>query len=55
MTTLEIWLLVFIFKGSVYASGPYDLETCREMAVAQAVAACINKDQPRIRISGGKP
>jgi hypothetical protein len=47
----EIWLLVFLFKGAIYASGPYDLDACREMAEAQASAVCVNKDMPRIRVT----
>jgi hypothetical protein len=46
----EVWLLIFLFtNGQVYASGPYDLETCKEMAAAQRVAACVHKDKPRER------
>lgn len=47
----EVWLLVFLFKGAIYASGPYDLEACREMAEPIPSAVCINKDRPRIRVT----
>lgn len=47
----EIWLLVFVFAGKLYASGPHDIETCKVMLAAQRVeAACVNKDKPRERI-----
>ena len=48
----EVWLLVFLFvNGQVYASGPYNLETCRTMLQAQkAPAACVHKDNPRKRM-----
>lgn len=47
----KIWLLVFIFNGQIYASGPHELETCREMLAAKAVAACVHKDLPSYRVA----
>jgi len=51
----EIWLLIFLFKGQLYASGPHDLDTCLTMAKAQVSAVCVNKDNPthRAGVSGG--
>lgn len=51
---IDQWLLVFIFKAAIYASGPHDLGTCLVMREAQppeAKAVCVNKDNPRIRLS----
>lgn len=47
----EIWLLIFLFtNGHVYASGPHDLETCRQMLEMQPrAAACVRQDRPRVR------
>lgn len=54
----EVWILVFLFKGALYASGPYDLNTCLVMAEAQPLAACVRKDRPGERVvvpeSGGQ-
>jgi hypothetical protein len=50
----EQWLLIFIFKAAIYASGPHELDTCRVMQASAAPedkAVCVNKDHPRIRIS----
>lgn len=46
----KLWLLVFIFNGQIHASGPHELETCKEMLAAKAVAACIHKDLPLYRL-----
>ena len=50
----EVWILVFIFHGALYATGPWKLEDCRLMSAAQPVAAsaiCVHKDRPRVRIT----
>ena len=46
------WLLIFIFSGQVYASGPHDLRTCVQMLedTTQPPAACVRADRPKIRI-----
>lgn len=55
---MELWLLVFLFKGAIYASGPHEAETCQGMAWAQpaeAKAVCIHRTQPRHRLSPKEP
>lgn len=43
---MKTWLLLFLFNGLPYASGPHDLDTCLEMAKGKPGAACVNKDRP---------
>jgi hypothetical protein len=46
------WLLIFIFSGQVYASGPFELDTCLLMLqdTTKAPSACVRADRPKIRI-----
>lgn len=46
---MKLWLLLFLFKGAVYASGPHDLETCQIMKDANPGSACVLKDRPTER------
>lgn len=45
------WLLIFIWaNGQVYASGPFDLETCKaNLAAWNGTGACVHKDHPTRR------
>ncbi len=44
---MDLWLLVFLFNGQVYASGPFDAATCLEMSVNHVEPSnCVRQEFP---------